>query len=197
MIKKCTKKITDWLIRCDAVKEIERELYEYAVYSILLTISPIFMAICFGFLLGSVQQSILIILPFIIIRKFSGGYHAKKSSICFISSSMLLILCIRFSFYIKCDLTLIIITVLSAISLAYFSPLENENRLLSREERIYYKKITIIIVTIVILVDLFLFWFHLYTYTICISIGLILTACLQVPCILKSLFYKEKEPKMT
>ena len=34
MIKKCTKKITDWLIRCDAVKEIERELYEYAVYSI-------------------------------------------------------------------------------------------------------------------------------------------------------------------
>ena len=47
MIDKCTKKITDWLIRCDAVEKQDRLLYEYAVYSILLTLYPVILAIVY------------------------------------------------------------------------------------------------------------------------------------------------------
>ena len=190
MMEKCKKKVIDWLIRCDAIQEAERELYEYAVYSIFLTLSPVLFAIGFGFLFGAVGQSLLIILPFIVIRKFSGGYHAKRAGTCFISSSLLLVLCIFLSFCIECSWILVVITILSAVSLIYFSPLENENRLLSREEQVRYKKITVLIVVGFIIVELFLFWLHLYTCVICISIGLILSAGLQIPCILKVVFCK-------
>lgn len=140
-MERCTGKITDWLIKCGAIPETDRELYEYAIYSILLSLSPMLLALAIGALFGSAVQGVLTITPFVILRKFSGGYHAKSARVCFISSSLLLVLCIFLSSVIKCDIKLLVATILSAISLAYFSPLENENRLLSREEQKRYKKV--------------------------------------------------------
>lgn len=59
MIENCTKKITDWLIRYDAIEEQDRLLYEYAIYSILLTLYPVILAIGIGILFGAVRRSIL------------------------------------------------------------------------------------------------------------------------------------------
>lgn len=130
-------------------------------------------------------------MPFVIIRKFSGGYHAKRARTCLISSSLLLVLCIILSFCIKNNWMLLVITILSAVSLVCFSPIESENRLLSREEQVSYKKITAIIVVIFLMIDLSLFLFHMHSCVVCISIGLILSAGLQFPCILHKLFYKK------
>lgn len=189
MIEKCTERIIDWLIRSEAIKESDQELYEYALYSVLLTISPIFLAIVIGFLFGCVWRSVLIILPFVIIRKFSGGYHASKGEICFVTSSLLLVLCIVLSFYVPCGWTLIGICVGATASLACFSPLDNDNRLLSEKEHICYKRITIVIAVLFLILDLLLYLFHLYTYATCISIGIILSAGLQYP----TLFMKFKD----
>lgn len=93
---------------------------------------------------------------------------------------------------IKCNWILLVITILSAVSLVCFSPLENENRLLSREEQGCYKKITAVIVVSIVLVELLLFRLHLYTCVVCVSIGLVLSAGLQFPCILRNLFCNEK-----
>lgn len=185
MMEKCTGKITEWLIKCDAIQEEDCKLYEYAMYSILLTLSPILLALVVGVLLGATQQGILIIIPFVILRKFSGGYHAKSAGVCFISSSLLLVLCIFLSFIVECDWRLWGVTALSAISLIYFSPIENENRLLNKKEWACYKKIVTAIVICFIIADLFLFLFKLDTYAICISIGIVLAAGLQLPCMLE------------
>lgn len=192
MIKKSTKIIIDWLIRCEAIEELERELYEYAVYSILLTISPMILAIAYGILFSAVWRSVLIILPFMLIRKFSGGYHAKNAGVCFISSSLLLVLCINISFHIKCGWMLMSVVLVSALSLICNSPIENENRVLSREEQICYKRITIIITVIFVLINLLLLCLHMYNSAICISVGIALSACLQIPCILSHFVRKLK-----
>ena len=96
-MERCTGKITDWLIKCGAIPETDRELYEYAIYSILLSLSPMLLALAIGALFGSAVQGVLTITPFVILRKFSGGYHAKSARVCFISSSLLLVLCILIS----------------------------------------------------------------------------------------------------
>ena len=76
-MERCTGKITDWLIKCGAIPETDRELYEYAIYSILLSLSPMLLALAIGALFGSAVQGVLTITPFVILRKFSGGYHAN------------------------------------------------------------------------------------------------------------------------
>ena len=140
MTKKCTNVIVGWLVRCDAIEEKDRELYQYAVYSVFLSTYPLLFATCFGVVIGEVERSIAIIIPFAVIRKFSGGYHTKNSWSCFLWSSLLLLLCIGLSIYARCGWFVIIVTVMAEISLIYFSPIDNENRKLSQEECKEYKK---------------------------------------------------------
>ena len=111
MIEKCANTIADWLINCEVVKETDKELYSYAVYSILLSLSTLLLAIGFGIGMGCVGRSVMIIMPFVIIRKFSGGYHTKHAWSCLIWSCLLLVLCMVLSFHIKCGWVLALITV--------------------------------------------------------------------------------------
>lgn len=187
MIEKCANIIADWLICCKVAEEKDKELYSYAVYSIVLSLYPFALAIGFGICMGCVRQSVTIIMPFVIIRKFSGGYHTKHAWSCLIWSCLLLLLCIVMSFRIKCGLTIVLITVGSAVSLICFSPIDNENKVLSQEEYSCYKRITAALVITFLLMDALLFACQLYTYVICISIGIMLSAGLQFPYILKKL----------
>ena len=157
MIEKCANTIADWLINCEVVKETDKELYSYAVYSILLSLSPLLLAIGFGIGMGCVGRSVMIIMPFVIIRKFSGGYHTKHAWSCLIWSCLLLVLCMVLSFHIKCGWVLALITVGAAVSLICFSPIDNENRVLSQEECGCYKMITAVLVIIFMLVYALLF----------------------------------------
>lgn len=91
-MQKVAGKIVIWLIRQEAIKDDEKELYEYAVCSLFMMIVTVILAICIGFCFGVFIESIILILPFMLIRKFSGGYHAKKQTICLCISSMLLFL---------------------------------------------------------------------------------------------------------
>lgn len=89
-MKYCTCKIVEWLINHDAIKSEDKELYEYALYSLWLLATPLFLAIIIGGCLGGVKEGIIIVIPFMLIRKFSGGYHAKHLWICLIGSTILL-----------------------------------------------------------------------------------------------------------
>ena len=54
-------------------------------------VSPLILAGVIGFGLGSVKHGVALIFPFVVLRKFSGGYHAKNFSQCYLLS---LIICI-------------------------------------------------------------------------------------------------------
>lgn len=81
----CTDKVTDWMIRCKVINESEKELYQYALYSAILQIIPLLLAGGIGFCFGSMRCGIIMILPFIILRKYSGGFHAKRLRIKFVT----------------------------------------------------------------------------------------------------------------
>ena len=181
----CAKAVTAWLVRWDAIDSDDSELYEYAIYSILFTFSPLLFAIVVGFFLGRPKECMVIILPFLFIRKFSGGFHAKKAWICFVCSSVLLVLCTVISSCIKSSPILWMVTIAAMISLMLCSPIDSENRRLSEEEKKCCKIATIIIVFFFGILDFVLYLCQKETYAVCISIGIILTAGLQIPCMLK------------
>lgn len=81
-------------------------------------------------------------------------------------------------------------TILSAISLSIFSPIDNINRKLDDDEKIHCRKKTVYFVTIYLVIEVLLLLMNLYTSAICISIGIILTASLQLPNILKTIIGK-------
>ena len=125
-MKRYTETVVDWMIRQKVINEKEKELYGYALYSVGLLILPLLFAVGIGFILGSIKSGIALVVPFMILRKYSGGYHAKTFSHCAIGSILLLFLCIKFSMQIKCDWKLLFVTVIASVSLIKFSPMDHE-----------------------------------------------------------------------
>ena len=167
-MKYCTGKIVEWLINHDAIESDDKELYEYALYSLWLLVTPLFLAIIVGLCFGRVKEGIVIVIPFMLLRKFSGGYHAKHLWICLTSSTLLLSLCV-------------IITAVAGIGLGYFSPIDHENKRLSNEEKKMYKKVTVILTSMSWGAALLLQLLGQELYAVCISIGIMMTAVLQWP----------------
>ena len=186
-MEKCTDTVVNWMIRCNAINEADKELYKYALYSFFLLVSPLILAGVIGFGLGSVKHGVALIFPFMFLRKFSGGYHAKKLHTCIMGSGFLLFLCIMVSMHMQCDWKLAIATGIASVSLIAFSPIDSENRRLDTNEKRTYKKITVFCVIFFGLLDIVLFLLGKYIYTICFSVGILLTAGLQAPYIVKKM----------
>lgn len=75
--------------------------------------------------------------------------------------------------------------MLSGFSLAVCSPLDNENRILDPEEKKSYKKITVVFTAGFLLFGIVLYFMGLHRYTVCIFTGIILSAGLQMPVVLR------------
>ena len=188
MIKKFAEAVSDWLINSGVIAENERELYSYASYSLFLSLSPLLLALFFGFWMGEMKKSIVLVLPFVLIRKFSGGYHTKNEWSCLLESSLLLCLCIYISSKISYDFHLALLTIVSMISIIIWSPIDSENRKLEDFEKKKYKSVTVLFTGLCGILIAFFCLLGKQDIASCISIGIMLTAGLQIPCILKRLF---------
>lgn len=133
--------IITWLICQQAIQERDRELYTYALYNMVLLIIPLGLTVIFGEIIGNVKQGIVMILPFITLRKYSGGYHAKTPLRCMIISSLLLFLCIKIIFELSCNWKLLIVTAIMGGSLIIFSPVDSQKRRLEKQQKEQYRKV--------------------------------------------------------
>lgn len=194
-MEKCTGAVVKWMIQYNAIDEREKELYEYALHSAALLILPLLLAGVLGFCFGSIKTGILVVIPFMILRKFSGGYHAKKLSHCLISSVILLFLCILFATHVTHDWVVLVAAGIASVSLMIFSPIDHENRLLDEDEKRDLKKVTIFLVCVLNGLGIILFLFGNRKAAISFFIGIVLAAGLQIPYIAKRIWAMTKKDR--
>lgn len=181
MIQRGALCVVEWLIRSNAIKDEDKELYVYAMYSFLLSFAPIVFAVIFGICMGCLDKCITIIVPFAVIRKFGGGFHTKHSWSCLIISSVLLLSCVYVSLYCECNLILMLVAGVAVVILIVCSPVDSENRRLEESEKKQYKKITIRIAVFFYLLSTVLKACGVEEYAKNVAIGITLAAILQLP----------------
>ena len=169
------KLIINWLIKSKAIKDDERELYEYALYSIVLLLSPAFISIAIG---------CIMVIPFLFLRKFSGGFHAKHACTCFVGSSILVTVFLWISTKINSGLLLYMVTAISVVGLCIFSPIQSDNRIIEENEKHTYRKIVMRQLAIYVVVAIIADIVGKEIVTICMFLGIIITAVMQVPCVI-------------
>ena len=190
MISSVADLISEWLIKKNAIRETEKELYTYAVYSFFISIVPTFLFLLFSGMVGMIREGILIIFPFMVLRKYSGGYHAKYAWLCMILSCVALAGCLYSVRFFPYGREWDVAFLISVLSLAVHSPIDSENRRLDADEVKEYRKDTIFILFASSLIYIICIWKNIETVGVCIAVSIALAALLQVPCIVKECFIK-------
>lgn len=170
------------------VIENDEDSIAYCRYGIEITISSLFnvlLILIIGVLFEYVLLSILFLLIFINMRRYTGGYHAStylgcNTALCV--SYIILCLITKNIVDLSFNAILIISIVLHAVSLgviALYSPLENENKPLTSEVKSINHTKSITFEFLVCLTNLILLYFRCIESVI-IALTVFLVAILMI-----------------
>lgn len=179
-------KIADWLISLRIIQKEDRELYEYAAYSICITMLPLVFGIVIGGIEGNIKGYIFVIIPFLLFRKFSGGYHANHIAICTMESIALLVITVRIASSNIRFSYILVTTIVFMICLIVNSPIDSENRKLDDYEKKTCKHIVWVLCGVLITVGTLLYLLDYKAELKHIMCGVILTAVMQILGILEN-----------
>ena len=171
MIKRLAAVTAKWLLQAGAISASDLELYEYGIYSFLFTMCPLGLVLIISIFLNMIAEGILLIIPFILVRKFCGGFHFRSPVLCGIVSTAVL--------------TAFLLGVRLVIdkSAFVFSPIDSEGRRLTQNEKKVFKKIAIGLSIIIVIVCAVLAACHQMWAAVSVGSGVILSAALQFPCL--------------
>ena len=178
--------IADWLVQSKIITKHDHDLFDYAVYSLLWGLTPVLLALILGLLSGMLYESIFLITPIILLRKFSGGYHLESAKHCMILSTTILALAlgaVRIITIIKCNELLTIMVFFAIISICFNSPIDSDARRLTKKEKVIFKKLARIVSIFTLLIYTFLLMSGWSTSCSAWGVGIVVVALLQVPSI--------------
>lgn len=186
MIRFISRAVAEWLLKHGAISVNEKELYEYSIYSFLFTLTPLFLVLMVSIPLNMAVEGILLITPFIFLRKFAGGFHFQTPLPCITVSTLVLLGCLLENRIILEYGSFIIHTLLvyaSIVPICILSPIDSENRQLSAKEKSAFHRIAIVLATINAALYSLLLILRTVEIAIPLGTGMILTALLQLPCL--------------
>lgn len=177
--------LSGWLVQQDAIEPDDRELYEYAMYSFLVSVMPLVIFLIASGVIGMLPEGLLIVIPLMVTRKFSGGYHARHAYTCMMISVGLLVSSFYIVLHVDCTWLFHMLVVISGLSVVVNSPIDSKNKKLEEDEVNQYRRITCLLVIITIALYFVLIILNQSHYAVCLVVSLILTAILQLPCIVQ------------
>lgn len=187
MINNLAKRFADRLLANGSISEDEQELYIYGFFMMLSSLMYLILACFLGCILGGVLESIVFYIAFQFIRRYAGGYHAATETRCEVMSTLSILACIvviRLSKTYDFQLTLLVVSAVSAVCIAVLCPLDTPEKPLSEKEFKYFRKISCLIlsaISIVVIISYFvrLKWLQIFFAPCCLSLileSLLLTA---------------------
>lgn len=183
MLEKFSRNAAVWLINIGLLVETDIDLYSYAIKNLFLIINPTIIFTIYCIATDNTLIGLIEVLVFLLIRKYSGGYHCQSSTACLIFSVIVLIMMAWLSSVLKPSLFLFIALIIADIELVIKGPIISINHSVSDSEKEYYHKcLATILLLLNILIVITSLW-HLYHISSCISIVIIFCFLLHILCI--------------
>lgn len=175
MISKLSKKIVKCFVKQSNISDDEQELYQYGFFILFSQILYFIIALIIGILCEVILESIIFYIAFQFIRRYAGGYHASTETRCEVLSTLSILACIvaiKLSKTYDFQTVLLLITILSAVCIFVFCPLDTPEKPLSDKEFKYFRKVSwiILFVIIVAIIISYVFKFQMVTVPCCLSL---------------------------
>lgn len=144
MIQRISKMILEYLIRSKVIEDTDsdREYYQYGIEITVSSLLNIILILSIGIIARSFFESIIFLLCFVLIRQFTGGYHADtyfKCNLTFCCSFMaVLILYYTTAQYLSTYISILITFVCVSVFLVK-CPIEHINKPIPNNRKVVHK----------------------------------------------------------
>lgn len=146
MFRGVSAKLTEKLISLKTIDSDDREIYEFGIQHIFITLLNLITVLIIGFLLQSTKEALVFIVAFVPLRIFAGGFHFSTPTKCYIFSSCFVAAVLLAMRYYSIPLLIYCLLYgMAGIVILVFSPVEDKNKPLDPIEKKVYRKRTIIV----------------------------------------------------
>lgn len=175
MISKLSNKIVKCFVKQSNISDDEQELYQYGFFILFSQILYFIIALIIGILCEVILESIIFYIAFQFIRRYAGGYHASTETRCEVLSTLSILACIvaiKLSKTYDFQTVLLLITILSAVCIFVFCPLDTPEKPLSEKEYKYFRKVSWLILFVIAaaIIVSYVFKFQMVTVPCCLSL---------------------------
>ena len=193
MFHRISVKITDKLISLKTINSVDRDIYEYGVQHILITLLNITTVIIIGIVLNAVIEAIAFITAFIPLRIFAGGFHFSTPIKCYIFSSCFVAAVLLAMRYVnKSILIYCLLYCLAILIILILSPVDDLNKPLDQVEKKVYRKKTIIVLGTECGLILILFFFDQFILVQSMMASNVVLSLMIILGIIKNAFINNK-----
>lgn len=136
-----------------------QDFYRYGIEISISSFLNIFLVLLVGVIIHHLIESVIFLAIFILIRSFTGGYHADTYFRCNLLMCTTFILTVSVNYMVSSKLSLFMIFVLICITelvVSVLGPIENKNKPINDSKKTRLKIIGIVITLIINCIGLFL-----------------------------------------
>lgn len=137
MIKYLAKRITNYYINKNKIKEDEREMFEYCFDLLLSTLFNLLAIVIISIATGLYIEGAIFCIVFMTLRGVGGGYHANTHFLCFITIMTIFISYVLMLKFINVEIMFVLsiaFLVVSFFVIAILAPVDTETKPLTKEE---------------------------------------------------------------
>lgn len=161
MINKLSSLISSKFVEHNIISKSVKDVYRYGIEITISSIIGFVITCLIGLLFCMLMQTMLFYVIFILLRSMTGGYHAKTYLKCNFIFSIITLFIVTFSkAAYEMQISFGILTLLFLPSIAIFiwiAPVENVNKPIKAEKRVYWKSISIVTSVLLYLLSLLLY----------------------------------------
>lgn len=161
-----------------AFTDTDEEIQRYGLFLLRHNMVNIGISLVIGFIFGCVRECLVFTIVYIGLRRYMGGYHAPKASVCVVMSIAMLSIVSVLAHLFEPSVEISIVVILVYLALYMRLPIETKNRALDVIERDIFRRISVSIMVIYIIVALILIEFG-WLYN-CIMYAIICCECLSL-----------------
>lgn len=144
------------------ISDEEKGIYQFGLNQLFFFIVNMISSVAIGMITGMLAECLVFTLTYMLLRRYSGGYHARTSVRCYFLSVCLMIVVLKII-----DITIsneyyhivFVVLLLSGLVIILKAPIESENKPLNDAEYEKYRKKSSVIMAVEIIVAICSFFF--------------------------------------
>lgn len=163
MINRISNKITDFLCKNLNIESDMVDVYKYGIEITMSSFLNIFWIVVIGMLLSDIISALIFLSVFVFLRSFTGGYHADtyfKCNLVFVLTFLIVYYVGNAIFVVENgEIRMLILEVIALLGFApviAFTPVENKNKVITKDKAKLYRRISPAIYIALSLVSLYL-----------------------------------------